>query len=692
MINELTTFKRAARAARLVLAVLAMTLGTVLVQPTEASAQTLLAFSTWESLGGKVNGAVAATTWGPSRLDLFARGAGNDLVHKWWVAGWSGWESLGSPPGGLASAPAAVAWAAGRIDVFVDGADSQLWHKWWAGGWSGWESLGGWVTSTPTVTTWGAGRLDVFVRGADNTLQHLYWAAGWSSWESLGASPGGLVSAPGGVSWGSGRIDVFVQGTDNQLWHKWWAGGWSDWEGLGGVLSSAPAAASWGPGRLDVVVRGPANVVYHRSWEGGWSNFQQAVAGASSSPPGAVSWGFGRLDVLAQAGDGSVLHSVGGPAAGFFDVQLQNSSANPLSSPTAIVSLDGSRALVLEKAGAVRILQADGTLADSDALTLNVCTVSEAGLMGAAVDPQFATNGYIYLYYARNAGNCASSTGRFNRVSRFVIAGNTIDPNSELVLLDNMNIPAGNHNGGDLEVGHDGYLYVSVGDGGVNPRGGATSAAQDLSLLNGKILRITRTGGVPSDNPFVGLPNAASCANAGVSTSTSTRCTEIFAYGLRNPFRFAFDPNTAATRFFINDVGQNTWEEVDDGGKGLNYGWNMREGFCSNGSTTDCTPPGGGLTDPLTAYGHSIGCSYITAAAFVPNGVWPAAYDGSYLFGDGGCGKVFRRTSTGSVDYGVPFAATSGVIVDMAFLTQGGRTALYYVTNSSSQIHKIVFQ
>ena len=380
------------------------------------------------------------------------------------------------------------------------------------------------------------------------------------------------------------------------------------------------------------------------------------------------------------------------PAAGTFtDTQLPASAANPLKSPTAIVPLDGGRALVLEKGGTVRVLAADGTLLDADALTLAVCTDSEEGLLGAAVDPGFAANGYVYLYYTHNAGNCASSTGRFNRVSRFTMTGDTIDPASELVLLDNLNIPLGKHDGGDLNVGNDGDLYVTVGDGGTNPRGAGGPPAQDLSIFNGKILRITTTGGVPADNPFVGTAGAMSCRTSGIGAPATATCTEIYGYGLRNPFRFAFDPNTSATRFFINDVGESTWEEVDAGGSGLNYGWDMREGNCDRGSSTSCPPTPVGFTDPLTVYNHTSGCRFITGGAFVPDGVWPSSFDGGYLFSDGGCGQIFLMASDGSVDFGAPFATTTGTITDMAFLTQGGQTALYYVTNGSGQIHRIAF-
>jgi glucose/arabinose dehydrogenase len=395
------------------------------------------------------------------------------------------------------------------------------------------------------------------------------------------------------------------------------------------------------------------------------------------------------LMVVAFAAVGPAQSASAAPA-GLTDTTLPASVSNPLSSPTAIVPiLDSGRALVLEKGGAVRVLQADGTLLSSDALTLSVCTDSEEGLLGAAVDPGFASNGFVYLYYTRNAGNCASSNGRFNRVSRFTMTGDTIEPASELVLLDNMNIPAGNHNGGDLHIGNDGDLYVTVGDGGTNPRGSGPSAAQDLSLLNGKILRITTSGAVPPDNPLVGAPEAISCATAGISAPTTAKCAQIYDYGLRNPFRFAFDPNTSATRFYINDVGQSTWEEVDAGGSGLNYGWDSREGFCDTGSSTVCPPTPIGFTDPLTVYNHSSGCSFITAGAFIPNGIWAPAYDGGYLLADGGCGKIFLMTRAGVVDYGAPFAQTSGLITDMTFLSQQGQTALYYVTNATGQIHRI---
>jgi glucose/arabinose dehydrogenase len=380
------------------------------------------------------------------------------------------------------------------------------------------------------------------------------------------------------------------------------------------------------------------------------------------------------------------------PTPGFTDTVVPNPAGNPLDQPTTIIGMNAGRAMILEKTGKVRLMRSDGSISPSDVLSLAVCSSSEMGLLGAALDPAFGINGYVYLYYSHSTGNCATATGRANRVSRFTMVAETIDPASEKVLLDNIAATGGNHDGGDLEVGQDGYLYVSIGDAGTNPRGAsALSAATDLSLLNGKILRITTNGGVPADNPLVGDPNAISCAFGGLTTPVNRVCTEIFAWGLRNPYRFAFDPNAGSTRFFINDVGQNTTEEVDDGGIGRNYGWNSREGLCPTGQTIPCPAAPAGLTDPLTTYTHDTGCTYITAGAFVPNGVWPAQYDSTYLFADGGCGKIWQRNGSAAVDYLSPFATTTGGIVDMAFILQSADPALYYVTNGDGLLHKITY-
>ena len=158
------------------------------------------------------------------------------------------------------------------------------------------------------------------------------------------------------------------------------------------------------------------------------------------------------------------------------------------------------------------------------------------------------------------------------------------------MLIDNIPSPAGNHNGGDVQFGKDGNLYVSVGDGGCDYAGnsgcaGLNDAARDEHVLVGKILRITPSGAIPADNPFTGSGTAR--CNASGATSAGMRCQETFAWGLRNPFRIALDPNAADTRFH-QDVGQGTWEETDLGAAGADYGWNLREGRCATGSTTNC--------------------------------------------------------------------------------------------------------
>jgi PKD repeat protein len=166
----------------------------------------------------------------------------------------------------------------------------------------------------------------------------------------------------------------------------------------------------------------------------------------------------------------------------------------------------------------------------------------------------------------------------------------------------------------------------------------------------------------------------------------------MFAWGLRNPFRFAFDPNAAGTRFFINDVGQNQWEEIDAGQIGVDYGWNVREGHCANGSTSNCGAPPAGMTNPIYDYGRPTGCYAITGAAFVPTGIWPAIYDGAYLFADYGCGKIFRLVPGGGNSYTVVDLATGvGGPTAMTFGPYNSTQALYYAAINSSQIRRIAY-
>ena len=380
---------------------------------------------------------------------------------------------------------------------------------------------------------------------------------------------------------------------------------------------------------------------------------------------------------------------------------FQDSLIATVAGPTALAFTPDGRLLITTQAGRLWIYRGDALL-PGPALDLApvLCGNSERGLLGVAVDPAFTTNRFIYLFYTfKKSGVCDTNSANapVNRVSRFTLAdSNTISRSSELVLLDNIPSPAGNHNAGDVQFGPDGLLYISVGDGGCDYLGdsgcaGANDAARDLHVTIGKILRITRTGAIPAGNPFTG-GDSVRCNTTG-RAARGQKCRETFAWGLRNPFRMAFDPNAAGTRFFINDVGQNTWEEIDEGRAGADYGWNAREGHCANGSTTNCGAPPSGMTNPIFDYAHANGCASITGGAFVPRGVWPAEYDGDYLFSDYVCGRIFRlaRNSDGTYSHST-FASGLGAssAVTLIFGPWEGTQALYYTTYAGGgQVRRI---
>ena len=362
--------------------------------------------------------------------------------------------------------------------------------------------------------------------------------------------------------------------------------------------------------------------------------------------------------------------------------------------PTDLAFTPDGRMLITTQPGRLRVV-ADGALLPTAALDLvaagTVCSNLERGLLGVAVDPGFATNGFIYLYYTfKKSGGCETNTtlAPVNRVSKFTLSppGNTIDPLSEVVLIDNIPSPSGKHNAGDLHVAADGLLYVTVGDGecklgDANRCAGENDNSRFLDTLLGKILRIGLDGSIPGANPYAGQSDARRCGDpAGVPSGTGP-CAETFASGLRNPFRFAFRPGTS--EFHINDVGQATWEEIDLGLAGADYGWNVREGNCALGSTSDCGSPPAGMTNPIHVYGHSGGCQSITGGAFVPVGVWPSGFDNAYLFSDYICGKIFRLVPNASGGYDqLEFATALGSssAVAMAFGPYANTQALYYTT------------
>jgi glucose/arabinose dehydrogenase len=380
---------------------------------------------------------------------------------------------------------------------------------------------------------------------------------------------------------------------------------------------------------------------------------------------------------------------------------------NGVPQPTALAWTPDGRMLITDRSGKIRVYK-NGALLATPALDIsaNVCSNGERGMLGVAVDPAFTlnSNNYVYVYYTlKKEPTCKTTDGSapvpsdipVNRVSRFTLGSDDlINPASELVLVDQIPNAASNHNAGDVQFGSDGYLYISVGDGGCDYAGGGCAgtndAARDQFILLGKILRITKTGGIPPSNPFQGAGTAR--CNVTGSTASTNKCQETYAWGLRNPFRFAFDSNFP-TRFYINDVGQATWEEVDLGQSGVDYGWNVREGPCPTGTFMPCAPPPVGMTDPIYWYQHSPSLTAITGGAFVPFNIWPEQYDDAYLYQDLGAGKVFMLTpNPGSgftaSDFGT--GAPANTLVGMTFGPDGTGRALYYYT-TDAQVRKIAF-
>ncbi len=398
----------------------------------------------------------------------------------------------------------------------------------------------------------------------------------------------------------------------------------------------------------------------------------------------------------------AALAAAAAPAAAVVLPGFRDDLVASVALPTALAFTPDGRLLVTTKTGALRVIQ-NGSLLPTPALTFSsaqLCSESERGLLGVAVDPDFANNDFIYLFYTFRRPDAVC----VNRVSRFTLpAGNVISPGSEEPRIDNMPSPAGNHNAGDLHFGKDGNLYATIGDGGCDYAGdsgcaGANDAARDLNALTGKVLRITPAGGIPGDNPFTGTETER-CNVTGLAADPDNTCQEIFATGLRNPFRMAFDPNAAGTRFFINDVGQGAWEEIDLGESGADYGWNCREGAHTNSTTGKCDPTPPGLVDPIFEYAHNTqipgttsptNCHCVSGGAFVPDGLWPG-FDGAYLFGDCVCAGIFRLDESGGVFSAGDFGQSLGSVIHLTFGPHGNGQALYYATFAGGgQVRRIV--
>jgi glucose/arabinose dehydrogenase len=412
------------------------------------------------------------------------------------------------------------------------------------------------------------------------------------------------------------------------------------------------------------------------------------------------------LLVLFIAAVVDVAPALAAPPPGFEDTLVTD-----VGQPTGIAFTPDGRLLITTQPGQLRIYQ-NGVLSGTAALNLSgvICTNSERGLLGVAVDPNFASNHFIYLYYTIRRSNSptnpcptgpdAGPTFPVNRVSRFILPDtNVISPTSELVLVDNILTEQGNHNAGDLHFGGDGFLYVSIGDGG----DGGTEA-DNPAVLAGKMLRIESNGAIPASNPYAPDPNSRRCGDPAGVPAGNGPCQEVIAYGLRNPFRFAIKPGS--NTLYINDVGQSRWEEIDQWSNGSgapNYGWPDREGPCGrfdNPNNCSANPPG--ITPPIFYYNHNSnsglptdGCASITGAAFVPAGIWPAAYQDAYLFADYVCGKIFRLTPDGGDGFTLAEFVTglgNSSAVAMIFGPYRSTQALYYTSYAGGgQVRRIVY-
>ena len=327
-------------------------------------------------------------------------------------------------------------------------------------------------------------------------------------------------------------------------------------------------------------------------------------------------------------------------AAGQPAVELERAFPSlEFSSPVGLQSAhDGTnRIFIVEQDGVIKVFHNNDTVTTVRIFLDfrdSVTSGGETGLLGLAFHPQYETNGYFYINYTRQTDSLRTVVSRF---SVSTSDPDSADPTSQQVLL-RVTQPYSNHNGGDLAFGPDGFLYVALGDGGAG--GDPQNNAQNRSVLLGKILRVnvdTSGGelpyGIPPDNPFAG--NASGWRE------------EIFAYGLRNPWRFSFDPVTGF--LWCGDVGQGAREEIDLIANGNNYGWHIMEGMLCYSPSSGCDMTG--LTLPVWDYdrasGGSITGGYVYRGQRLPDLV------GYYVYGDFVSGRIW------ALEYGGPGSVTN---------------------------------
>jgi glucose/arabinose dehydrogenase len=392
----------------------------------------------------------------------------------------------------------------------------------------------------------------------------------------------------------------------------------------------------------------------------------------------------GLVCALARASAADVLSTTGSPSpADAFDLDSSFvTSDDPI---TDFRWLDDGRLVIVAKTGTVWVRPAGGGALVS-AGAFSVDTSSEKGLLGVAVDPQFAQNGRLYFYYSADAGAPLPGTDadRHRVVVRTLSGANQLG--AETLLLHGLRGPA-NHDGGALDVGPDGYLYVGVGDTGNNSNTVPeppytptnfypTCLADDPTghgAGNGKILRIALDGSIPASNPLVGATNVTACGSGPATAISPANVgaprTEVYAWGFRNPFRLWVDPQTG--KVWVGDVGEISYEEVDVVVPGRHHGWPWREGV-HGWPTTKCTDvrigtAGGGApihdedcVEPVYSCRHDDtggldqsldgGCDAITGGQIVDSCDWPPPFRGRYYFADNANGSLYALTPNATRD------------------------------------------
>lgn len=335
---------------------------------------------------------------------------------------------------------------------------------------------------------------------------------------------------------------------------------------------------------------------------------------------------------------------------------------------------DSSRWFAVEKNGFVRVF-ANNQNASSSSVFLDINAIvddsGEGGLLGIAFDPAFPVTPEVYVSYTRTGSPLVSYISRFTSTD----SGATLNAGTEEVILTVLQDQS-NHNGGNIVFGPDGNLYIGFGDGGGG--GDPLERAQDTTNLHGAMVRIDIRGAapysIPAGNPFSGN-------NVCTQGFGANPCPEIFAWGLRNPWRFSFDSVT--NRLWAGDVGQSAFEEIDVIEEGLNYGWDEREGPNCFEPMSGCAT---GLADPITSYGRTLGQSI--TGGFVYRGAAIPELVGWYVFGDFSSGRLFAIPEASAVGVTADDLGTTGLAI--ASFGQGVDGELYVVDIGGGGIYQIV--